>query len=205
MTISYPLSIPDHTQLKSVTLEEMNAVTRKRSQMSYASDSQDWGGRAWRVTAETIPLTRAEVRPWQAFISSLHGSKYTFLMGDVSSYVPGGEAGGTPLVNGGGQTGNELVIDGGTASQTGWLLAGDYIQLGSGSTSRLYRLLADADTGVGGAVTLDLWPSLRPSPSNNDPVVVTNAMTVLNLVDSDISHDRNQDMYTVAFEAVESL
>lgn len=80
------------------------------------------------------------------------------------------------LVNGAAQTGQDLVTDGWLANQTGILKAGDWFQLGTGSTARLYKMLVDANSDANGAATLTFWPKLRSSPADNAPINVSSPM-----------------------------
>lgn len=203
MTISYPLSIPG-TRFREFSLKPINATFRMQSPFSFAQDAQDWGGRAWQADAMLPPQSLSQARSWEAFFASLKGSYGTFLMGDCMASTPAGSAGGTPLVAGGGQTGEALDIDGAAINQTGWLLAGDYIQLGTGSSSRLYRVLADVDTNGSGAATIDIWPSLRSSPSDNATVIVSNTVGLFAMTDHSV-RARSDGAYDVSFSALEAL
>lgn len=104
------------------------------------------------------------------------------------------------------QTGDELVIDGATISTTGWLKAGDYIQLGSGASATLHQVLIDADSDGSGNVTLDIWPSIRNAPPDNSAVVVNNAKGVFRLA-TNVSEwsINNSSAYGITFEAVEAI
>ena len=62
---------------------------------------------------------------------------------------------------------NSLITDGWTPSQTGILLTGDYIQLGTGLASRLHKVLADVNSDGGGNATFDIWPSTSAAYSEN--------------------------------------
>jgi len=104
------------------------------------------------------------------------------------------------------QTGATLVIDGATADTTGWLKAGDYIQLGSGSSATLHTILIDADSDGSGNVTLEIWPDLRRSPSDNSAVVVNNPKGVFRLAQNISSWSiNNSSAYGISFEAVEAI
>ena len=100
------------------------------------------------------------------------------LLGDPIGATPRGSASsapGTPVVNGASQTGDTLSIDGLPASATGYLKAGDYIQLGSGTGAQLYKVLDDVDSNASGEADLTIWPDLRSSPADDATVVVSNA------------------------------
>lgn len=96
-----------------------------------------------------------------------------------------------------------LYTNGWTASTTGILKAGDYIQLGSGASARLYKVLSDVDSDPWGNATIYLWPILRGTATNGGSIVVTNPVGVFRLQE-DFSHAQFEgDKYGVAFSAVE--
>lgn len=89
-----------------------------------------------------------------------------------------GALGGTPAVNGAGQTGSVLNINGVTASVTNYFNAGDVIQIGSGSTgvyqvnpqSRLssgrlqdFSVLSNASSNGSGQVSVNLSTPITPA------------------------------------------
>lgn len=144
------------------------------------------GGSAGYFEAQDIYLSEAynwTARDWIAAMVSLRGRFGSFLIGDPGMRVPRGAATGTPLVNGGSQTGSALITDGWTANIVGILKAGDFFQLGSGSTSRLYMNLTDVNSNDSGQATLDIFPPIPPgsSPSDNAPLTVTDPKGVFRL------------------------
>lgn len=89
-----------------------------------------------------------------------------------------GTLGGTPAVNGAGQTGTVLNLNGVTASITNYFNAGDVIQIGSGATgvyqvnpqSRLssgrlqdFSVLSNASSNSSGQVTVNLSTPITPA------------------------------------------
>jgi len=154
-------------------------------------------------------MKRDDAEIWIAFFMKLYGVYGSFLLGDPNAATPQGSAAtaaGTPVVNGASQTGNELTIDGLPASATGYLKAGDYIQLGSGSTASLHKVLDDVDTNSSGEATLTIWPDLRSSPADDAAVVVSNAKGVFRLTTSATDWQiNNAGFYSMAFGASEVL
>jgi len=209
MAETYPLSFPTHTGIASVTLSAEDVVGINTSPFTLQQQVVRHAGARWSAAITIPPTKRVDAEYWNAFLLRLRGQFGTFLLGDPNAATPRGSAAtaaGTPLVNGASQTGNELAIDGLPASATGYLLAGDYIQLGSGSTARLYKVLEDADTNGSGEATLNLWPDLRSSPTNDAAVVVTNAKGVFRLNSNEANWDiNNAGFYSISFAAVEAL
>jgi hypothetical protein len=151
-------------------------------------------------------MTREEAEDWLSFLLKLNGKEGTFLAGDFDAETPRGVATGTPLVDGASQTGNSLATKGWTVSTTGIMKAGDYIQLGTGSTSRMYKVLEDVNSDVTGDATLTLWPSLRSSPADNDAITTQSCKTQFRLSANSVSWSTNSLMhYSITIVAREAL
>ena len=144
-----------------------------------------------------------------SFLTKLNGREGTFLMGDPNGATPRGLADGapgTPLVNGGSQVGDTLVCDGAPNGVTGYLLEGDYVQLGTVGTSRLYKVLDDVDSDGSGNFTLNIWPDLRTSPSNDEVLIVENAVSVFRLAANASMWDLQPGVfYSISLSAIEAL
>ena len=84
--------------------------------------------------------------------------------------TPRGVATGTPLVNGAGQTGYNLVTDGWTVSVTNIMRKDDILKVGN--HSRVYKLAADASSNASGQATLVLTTPLRTATTDNDIITV---------------------------------
>ena len=126
------------------------------------------------------------------------GSTPTAYQGVVASYGP--------FVNGGSQTGDTLVIDGCSPNVTGFLLPGDYIQIGSASTTQLYKVLTQVDTDGSGGATLDIWPNLRSSPADNAAIVVANTKGRFRLRENVQQWQINEiSSYGITFDCVEAI
>lgn len=206
MAITYPLALPTHTGIRSIELRAVNAVAYSQSPFTYAGQSHAYSGQTWQADISLPPMKRDDAEQWIAWLISLRGLYGTFLLNDPSATTPRGSAGGTPLVNGASQTGGTINLDGCTASQTGWLKAGDYIQLGSGSSSRLHKVLQDADSDASGEVSLDIWPHIRTSPVDNAPVVTSTARGVFRLASNEQTWSVNEaSIYGLTFGAFEAL
>lgn len=203
MPITYPLSLPAVKSPARIVLNAQSSVAISRSPSSYVSSVYKWSGQMW--TAEiTLPMMeRADAEQWVAWLLKLNGLEGTFLLGDTAGKTPRGIATGTPLVNGGSQTGQSLITDGWTAGQTGIMKAGDYIQIGQ----RLYKILSDANSDGGGNATFDIWPRLRESPSNNAAITVSNTVGLFRLASNTVplANIGANKLYAVAFSAMEAI
>lgn len=206
MAISYPLTLPSHTGIQSITFRMVNTVGISQSPFTYAQQAVAHSGQRWEVDVTLPPMKRADAEQWIAWLASLRGQLGTFTLGDPIGTTPRGSAGGTPLVNGASQTGGTLVIDGCTASQTGWLKAGDYIQLGSAGSATLHKVLQDADSDGSGNVTLDIWPYIRTAPADNATVTTSNTVGNFRLASNQQNWNVNEaSIYGMTFGAFEAI
>lgn len=206
MAITYPLSLPTNKGLAKIRLTANNVVGVSQSPFTAKQQIYKYTGQFWEAEISLPPMKRADAEYWISFLLKLNGSYGTFLLGDPNGGTARGVATGTPLVNGGSQSGNELVTDGWTNSTTGILKAGDYIQLGSGSSSQLYKVLDDVNSNGSGQATLTVWPDLRTSPADNAAITVSNAKGVFRLSSNAQAWDINEaTFYGMTFAAREAL
>ena len=203
MAISYPLSLPNTTSYASARMTARSVVGISKSPFTGSQQIQKHQGQWWEWEAHLAPMTRANAEVWIAFLFSLNGIQGTFLLGDPLGSSPQGIGTGTPLVKGASQTGNSLITDGWTASQTGILKAGDYFQLGAGSSSKLYKVLADANSDGSGDATFDIWPSINTAVANDSAITVSSAKGLFRLSSNEMGFDLKQaQQYGLAFSAM---
>ncbi len=209
MAITYPRTLPTATGIRNVDLGAVNSVAYSQSPFTFAGQAQASAGQMWQATVTLPPMKREDAAVWVSWLISLRGQFKTFLMGDPSSPAPQGLASvlpGLPVVNGAGQTGETLNITGASASKNSWLKAGDYIQLGSGSTATLHRVLEDANTNASGQTTLSLWPHIRTAPSSGATVTVNNAVGRWRLASNETNWSVNEaSIYGISFTAMEAI
>jgi len=208
MAISYPLTFPS-TGIAQITMTARNSVAITSSPFTYRQQIQKNVGSRWEATITLPALVRADADGWIAFLMSLGGQYGTFTMGDPVAALPRGEARttpGTPVVNGSSQSGGTVAVDGLPANVANYLRAGDYIQLGSGATSKLYKVLEDVSSNANYEANISIWPDLRSSPTDGDTVVVQNAVGVFRLSSPETSFNIDTaSIYGISFAAVEAL
>jgi hypothetical protein len=186
-----------------------NVIGSTSSPFNLKQQIHKHAGQRWEADISLPPMKRAQAEVWISFFMKLYGSYGTFTMGDPNAATPRGTAAstaGTPVVNGASQTGDTLNIDGLPTSETGYLLAGDYIQLGTGTSAQLYKVLDDVDTNASGEAALTIWPDLRSSPSDGATVVVSSAVGLFRLGTNVTDWQINQaGFYSMTFGAIEAL
>jgi hypothetical protein len=170
----------------------------------------DWGGAVLEASISMPPLTHVQAQNWIAFLLSLKGTANVFQFGDPLAQAPqAGVVGGTPVVNGAGQTGRTLNTKGWPAPAFGpypyVLRPGDWLQIGY----RLYRNLTSkiiSDPGGVGLVTLDIWPPLREPPADGDAIIVTNTLGLWRLKSNQRKWSITESrFYGLQFEIREAL
>jgi len=194
MSISYPLSTPTTIGFESIELRAINAVATSQSPFTYKQQIVSHGGQRWEASVNIPPVRRDLAAEWKAFLTALKGQTGTFLLGDPDYSSPRGDVSSCTLS---GSAGDESV----TVVMTGTLLAGDYIQLGSGSAAKLHQVLQD-QSGDG---TLEIWPGLR-SDYTTEAVIFSNPKGVFRLKENMSSWNiNNASAYSISFEAVEAI
>ena len=185
MTVTYPLQLPAFPDAAAVTIKPLNTVAVHTSPHSLKQQVQRFDGQLWQADIKLRSMPRALAAPWTAFLLKLNGREGTVLVGDPDAAAPLGVATGTPLVDGAAQSGGTLNGKGWTPSVTGILKAGDYIQLGSGATTRLHQVLDDADSDGGGLAALTIWPDLRESPADGAAIVTNSPKGTFRMTSND--------------------
>jgi len=194
MALSYPLATPTSIGIENIELRAVNAVATSQSPFTYKQQIVSHGGQKWEASVNIPSVHRDKAAQWKALLVGLKGPVGTFLLGDPDYATPQGTATSCTIS---GSTGHETV----TVSMTGTLKAGDYIQLGSGSSSKLHQVLVDQD----GSGSLEIWPGLRDNYTS--AVVNLNSPKGVFRLSNNISSwsINNASIYGISFEAVEAL
>ena len=194
MAISYPLALPTHTGFSEVELRASNAVAYSRSPFTFAGQAFAYSGQMWQADITLPPMRRADAEQWIAWLVSLRGQLGTFLLGDNISCNARGTATSATIS---GSAGDNSV----TVAMTGTLLAGDYFQLGGGSSATLHKVLQDQD----GDGTLEIWPAIR-SDQTTSSATLSSAQGVFMLSTNEQSWSiSNAAVYGISFTAMERV
>jgi hypothetical protein len=118
-------------------------------------------GDRWAVEVTLPPLKGDEARIWISRLT--HGRASSCLLPWPQPIGVGGE--GAPRVNGAGQAGKLLSIDGLPAGKV--LPEGVFLSIVGANRRYLHQLIAERTANGSGEVTLAIEPALRISPSDN--------------------------------------
>jgi len=206
MAITYPLALPTHTGIRSINLRAVQQTGMTMSPFTYKQQVVVHPGQRWEAEITLPAMQRTNAEAWVGWLLSLRGRSGTFLLGDPLATSPIGNGGGTPVVKGASQTGSTLLIDGCTASQSSYLAAGDYIQIGSAASSQLYKVTQTAASDGSGNATLEIWPDLRSSPADNATITVNATKGLFRLATNETDWSINEaSIFGLTFPAIEAI
>lgn len=208
MAITYPISFPTTIGIQNFSMKLRSVVARTESPFSLVDQVVQYPGERWEISVGLPPLSYDDAEEFKAFLMKLGGKYGTFTIGDPArSSSPRGSwaTSGSILVKGASQTGNTLIIDGLTPSQTNIARAGDYIQIGTGSATRLHKVVEDADSNASGEATLTIVPKLRASPADNAAVITSGAVGLFRLTSNLNGWDTDPESDSISFSAIEVL
>lgn len=99
-----PISVPDSPSFVSANIkfQSINGVTR--SPFTGHQQVASHPGEFWKGELVLPPMTESEFQPWKAFLLKARGQNRTFKVGDPLRDSPRGNASGTPVIAGPGNT-----------------------------------------------------------------------------------------------------
>ena len=141
-----------------------------------------------------------------SILCTIKRKRGTFRLGDPDNNALLGAATGTIRVNGAGQTGNQVALDGFANSTNNVLKAGDYIQI----NSYMYLVTDDASSNGSGEADVKIEPALRQSIETiSDNTIITygsSAKTVWRMDDNTLGWDGDRvSRYGFNFSCTEAL
>ena len=205
MAYQYPLIFPN-IGIKAINIRAQTVVGASVSPFTGQQQVYRHQGQWWEMEVTMPAMKRDDAEQVAAFLLKMNGRFGTFLLGDTANIAPRGVGTGTPLFNGGSQTGYQLVTDGWTPSTSGILKAGDWIQLGTHTTCRLHKVLDDVNSDAGGNATINIFPDLRYSPANDAPIVVNSPKGQWRLAANETNFSIDEaSVYGITFACVEAL
>lgn len=128
-------------------------------------------GRIWTETYRTFDLRSADGRAFIAAINDYWRNTTVFDIQHLLLKTRFGVGGGAPLVNGVGQTGNVINLDGCPVSTPNWLRQGDIFRFAG--LNPVYDVTGPVNTTAGGAAAVPLNPPIFVGGSPADNAVVT--------------------------------
>lgn len=167
-------------------------------------------GQRWRFSLQYRNLPVGDWRALMAFVGSLGGraGRFTFTP-PHNRRLATATISGTVRVNGAGQTGSTLAVDG-LPNSAVVFTPGDWISFpNSASRPQLHQVTATATTNGSGQVTLSIAPPLRGSPADNAEVTWSGPTGVFMLESDDAGavtiEAGNVERADVSLDIIEAL
>lgn len=126
-------------------------------------------GARWTVRMEWDKLPQASSVLLEALFVRLRGQQNRLVLWHLARPSLRGSGGGSPVVNGAGQTGSTLNVSGLPINTSGVWLAGDMIGVGG----ELKMVVADVSSNASGQAQVAIEPPLRASPANGSAIVTS--------------------------------
>lgn len=205
MAISYPLQIPN-VGVTSISWTNSVASVISRSPFTFQGQAQTYPGQIRYAQVSVENRNREEAEEWVGFLNALNGCGGTFLMGDPLGIRPrrGSTTGVT--VRGAGQSGSTLLVTTSQINETNWASRGDWLQLGAGSNARLYKVTVPANTNSSGYASLEIWPSLRITPTDGQTIIMNNSKGLFRLSSGSFDYtEQDGCKYSLSFSCEEVI
>ena len=204
-TPSYPLTLPTATGIRTQNWGLRRITSLTQSPFTLQQQVYQHSGEQWNTTMTLPPMLKDNASIWLSFFLQLRGVRGTFKIGDQDRKTIQGTATGTVRVNGASQTGNQVALDGFTASRANVFKAGDYIQI----NSYMYMVTEDVSADGSGEANVKIEPALRQGIEtiNDDTLVVyLNTTTIMRLDSNEFNWDTDQvSKYGISFACSEAL
>lgn len=153
-------------------------------------------GARWIATLQWAALRRTDADLLQALMVQMRGRTNRLVMWNVVRPTVRGVGGGSPLVNGAGQTGSTINIDGLPVNTNGIYIAGDFLGIGS----ELKMVTATVNSNGSGQAAVSFEPPLRAAPADNSAIVTTQPTAKFMLMNNEVSWQHTNPMSVDAFE-----
>ncbi len=205
MAITYPLQIPT-SGITSINWTNSVASLISRSPFTFQGQAQTYPGQIRHAQVSVENRNREDAEDWVGFLNALNGCGGTFLMGDPLGIRPrrGSTTGVT--VRGSNQSGSTLLVNTTQINEVNWASRGDWLQIGAGSSSRLYKVTMPANTDSNGYTSLEIWPSLRMTPTNGQSIVMNNPKGLFRLSSGTFDYSEQDGCkYSLSFSCEEVI
>jgi hypothetical protein len=148
----------------SSTFELVTNTRTFQSPLTNSVQTASRKGSLWKISMRFNNLSGNDRAIMQGFLAKMNGQQHRMYLYDHSAVKRGiapSNPADTLVVNSAGQTGSTLVASGATASQTGYLKAGDYIAF----NNELHMVTDDCNSTGSNTVSIPIAPPIRKPTS----------------------------------------
>jgi len=186
----------------SQTFELVTNTSQFQSPVSGAVQTLSRKGSYWKTRMTFRNLSGNDRAEMQAFIAKMDGQTHRMRLEDYGRVRNG--AATSPqsvLVDGAGQTGSSIDLDGATASVTNFFKAGDYISF----NNELHMVTADASSDGTGSLTVSIAPPIRKATDDNDAVQIFAPFGVFMMINNPRWNTESSYISSITIEAIEDV
>ena len=186
----------------SQTFELITNSRQFQSPVSGAVQTLSRKGSFWKTRMTFSNLRGNDRAEMQAFIAKMDGQTHRMRLEDYGRLRYG--AATSPqsvLVNGAGQTGSSISLDGATNSVTNFFKAGDYMSF----NNELHMVTADASSNSSGQLTVSISPPIRKPTTNDDAVQIFAPLGVFMMTNTPRWSTESTYISSITIEAVEDV
>jgi len=186
----------------SQTFELITNSRQFQSPVSGAVQTLSRKGSFWKTRMTFSNLRGNDRAEMQAFIAKMDGQTHRMRLEDYGRVRYG--AATSPqsvLVNGAGQTGSSINLDGATNSVTNFFKAGDYMSF----NNELHMVTADASSNASGQIAVSIAPPIRKATTNDDAVQIFASLGVFMMTNTPRWSTESTYISSITIEAIEDV
>lgn len=205
---TFPLTLPTTTGITRSNFNLQRVVGMSQSPFTGQQQVYEHSFALWSSTITLAPMKRATASEYQTFFMQLHGMRGTFLMGDPDAKTKRGNATQSSLTIASNTAvgAYDIPVSGLTNSQSSALVKGDYIQFGTGSSSKLHMIVANVDASASGTATIQIEPALKVAITTSTSCSINNCVGVWRLDTNEIGWDADRaSTYGFSFSCSEAI
>ena len=202
-TITYPITPPTSPAYTTQQWSLTRGVGISESPFTGVQQTVRFDYAKWKAVLTLPPMRRPVASAWTAFFAKLRGREGTFLLGDADAKIPqinkitAGTMAGSVTLSSNADVGDTVLNISGTTA----FKAGDYIQLGSASSSRLYIVVEDQSGGS----TIQVEPKIKASATSGSTVTYNSPQGLFRMDSNELMWDTNAvSVYGISFSCTES-
>lgn len=186
----------------SQTFELVTNTSKFQSPVSGAVQTLSRKGSYWKTRMTFRNLSGNDRAEMQAFIAKMDGQTHRMRLEDYG-FVRRGSATSpqSVLVDGAGQTGSTINLDGATPNVTNFFRAGDYLSF----NNELHMVIDEVDSTSTGDLVVPIAPPIRKPTTDNDSVRIFSPFGVFMMINNPRWNTESSYISSITIEAIEDV
>lgn len=186
----------------SQTFELVTNTSQFQSPVSGAVQTLSRKGSYWKTRMTFRNLSGSDRAEMQAFIAKMDGQTHRMRLEDYG-FVRRGSATSpqSVLVDGAGQTGSTINLDGAIPNVTNFFRAGDYLSF----NNELHMVTDEVDSTSTGDLVVPIAPPIRKSTNDNDEVRIFSPFGVFMMINNPRWNTESSYISSITIEAIEDV